>query len=196
MNWFWFSIAFNSRGHDDVLGLTRSASVKACSSLLDIYVLQPAPLKFQFPVPASSVSRRESLPFSPIHRSSMRAQFKGIDGCKTCEDDVRALPMSPALLISQTTSTPGPAGVTMETPTCRSILENGSRLDALTTWWNYCRNTWHINIVKIIIAIYDKVTWHKSKAYILFFIMLYGISVTVFTIITGKIVKCCGIMKC
>ncbi|XP_053380482.1 uncharacterized protein LOC128548896 [Mercenaria mercenaria] len=87
-----------------------------------------APLKFEFPAPSTSVNKRHSLPFSPIHHTPVRAQFKGFGCCMTCEEDVRALPMSPALFVSQTTSTPGPTGVTMDSPTCQSILENNNSI--------------------------------------------------------------------
>ncbi|XP_060590572.1 uncharacterized protein LOC132745642 [Ruditapes philippinarum] len=85
-----------------------------------------APLKFEFPAPSTSSYKRYSFPFSPIPGGASHAQFGG--GCETCEQDVRALPMSPALFVSQATSTPGPNSHVMDSPTCQSILENNKSI--------------------------------------------------------------------
>ena len=93
-----------------------------------MFQFQPevAPLKFQFPDPIHHIDRGADLPFSPITRepgTSVRTPLWNRT-CSVChEDDVRALPMSPALYLGQSTSTPAPIEISNQ-PLCQSIMEN------------------------------------------------------------------------
>ncbi|XP_052788153.1 uncharacterized protein LOC128222979 [Mya arenaria] len=96
-----------------------------------------SPLKFQFPNPkpgSSGQLRDNDLQFSPIPHSKATGTSR-----LACGSSVRALPMSPALFLTQTTSTPGPSGVAMDSPTCHSIIEENNNTIFNFPECNMCR---------------------------------------------------------
>lgn len=101
--------------------------------------IKPEPLIFKYP----EAAKRDSLPFSPIKSDSAQSlcsRIRDDDACKTCckKDEVRSLPMSPVVMMSQSTSTPGPSGFSMNSPHCRTLLDTNSIFN-FSSECNMCR---------------------------------------------------------